>query len=402
MTDEFSKLIQQHEIRGWLGAYLDHTRDMEAHTSFHFFTALAVLGAVLKRRVYVDQIKFKLFPCYQVLISGPAGEAKKTTAANYGVRIGEATGEVTRLMSSGSPEKLWDRLHKLTMQTGSACGMLYAGEASTLLNKRDYASTMVEMLMELFDCPEDLPPRETFAHGSQPLKNVAVSCIFCSNEIMIASAMPEHAMRGGLPSRMITLNEQDSGGRTVPLLDEMPAPPTSRDWMISELTRFRFVTGKAAISNEGRVWFREWYGKLRARRKSVPDENMKPFFSRYSDHMLRVALGLSVQEMPDPQVPVIITDKHFLQADAVLEYVVERMPELYRFLGMGPFGTDYAKILALLMSAGGEMERSELGRKMSYKLSRPKLHELLDTLIMNGDMEMVKRNHEVICRMRTR
>ena len=395
MTDDFSTILRDTGVSGFLRDYVEHTRDMEAPTSFHFFTGLTVLGAVLKRRVYFDQIKFKLFPCYQTLLAGPAGEAKKTTAARYGVGLGLEAGELNTIMSSGSPERLWDRLHQISMEKGAACGMLYAGEMATLVNKRDYGSTMIEVLMVLFECNDLEPPRETFAHKSQPLKNVAVSALFCSNEDMLVHAMPPHAMKGGLPSRMLTIYEPDSGGRETPFLDEVPTPALPREKLVADLTRMRFVTGKVQIDPKARKWYRAWYSKVKNTRKTITDESMKPFFSRYPDHMVSVAIGLSVSEMEDTQAPVIIQEHHFLQADAVLEYMVARMPRLYRFLAMGPFGEAYAKVYSLVTGAPGqEMSFSELGRVMSNKLNRKQLQEVIDTMVQNGEVLHVRKEHD--------
>lgn len=395
MNDEFSTILRTTNVRGFLRDYVEFASCLEAPTSFHFFTGLTLLGAVLKRRVYFDQIRFKLIPCYQVLLAGPSGITTKTTASDCGVNLGLESGEITPIMSSGTPERLWDRLHKINQEKGAACGLLYAGEMATLIGKRDYSSTMIETLLVLFENRDYIPPRETFAHESQPLTNVAVSALFCSNAEMLVHAMPVHTMKGGLPSRMLAVYEEGDNGREAPFLDELDISPVTREELISRLVRFRFVTGKVQIDPAGRHWYRLWYSKLKKRLHTVTDENMKPFFSRYRSHMIQVAIGMAVSEMEDTQAPVIIQEHHFIQTEAVLEYMVERMPRLYRFLAMGPFGEAYAKVYSLVMSAPGqEMSFSELGRVMSNKLNRKQLQEVIDTMVQNGEVLHVRKDHD--------
>ena len=395
MTDDFTKILNAQDVGGWLRQYVEHTRDMEPPTSYHFFSGLAVLGAVLKRRVYLDMRRFRHFPCYQVLLAGPSG-VKKSTAGKYAIGIGTDSGHVDALMSAGSPEALWGKLAKLSAMHGEACGILFASEMATLVNNRDYASSMIEVLMAIFDCDDHIAPRETFKHASQPLKNVAVSALFCSNETMLTAAMPAHAMKGGLPSRMITLYETDSGGREVPFPDEMPEPPVSRDWLVTELTRFFFVKGRVGVDEPARKWFRAWYKAHK--RSKPPDENLEPFWNRYDGHILKLAIGLSVSEMEDTDAPVMIRARHFLQSDAILTYVVERMPGLYRFLAMGPFGTDYARVIKMVEDAGGEINRKDVQRRLVYP--RARVDELVETLIVNGEVIQVRNERGTLLRLR--
>lgn len=387
MTDEFYKILAGTRVGGFLRAYVEHTRNMEAPTSFHFFTGLVILGAVIKRRVFFDQGSFKLFPCYQVLLAGPAGEAKKTTAAEYGVDMGRRSGEVDSGFGAGSPEALWDHLARRTKAKGQAVDLLYAGEMANLVNCRDYSSNMIELLMSLFECRDKLPPRVTITHKTQELKDVAVSALFCSNEDMLMHAMPKHAMKGGLPSRMIMVYEAEATRAPIPFPKKQPKPPTALDDLVAQLTGFCYLKGEVSITPAGEDFYEDWYVKLPPRRRALVDSDLKPFFSRYGDHMIRVGMGLAMSEMTDMSAPVVIDAQHFIQAEAVLEYVIERLPALYRFFAMGPFGEDYNRALKIIDNAQGKILIADWSRKLGKgRLSQKQTNELLETMIYNGDV----------------
>jgi hypothetical protein len=96
---------------------------------------------------------------------------------------------------------------------------------------------------------------------------------------------------------------------------------------------------------------------------------MKPFYARLPNHMLRLAMLLSVCESRTENV--FITDEHLYQADRIMNWVLKWLPKVYSFMGVTNVGADARKIMLVLQNNGGRMARHELitkmvGRRWSY------------------------------------
>ena len=96
---------------GWLPAYLEWTEDHESPTSFHQWTALAILAIVLERRVWVCHRFFTFYPnLYVVLIAGSA-LCKKSSSILLGTEILEQIDNAPMALGQKmTPERLLVKL----------------------------------------------------------------------------------------------------------------------------------------------------------------------------------------------------------------------------------------------------------------------------------------------------
>lgn len=379
-VDDFLPLM--HNVKGWLADYVEHTKGMEAPTAFHFATGLTVLGASLKRRCWVDQNAYKIYPAVQTLLVGPSGKVKKSTTGNYGVRLigQERAGykpAFNRLLTSGTGEALFHELSVLTNKQEEATGLLYVSELGTFLGKQEYNTNLVQILTDLFDCPDFLR-RRTKGGGDEVLKNVAVSTLFCSNEDWLADAIPATAFGGGFFGRMLVFYQASTDrcfSRPRKISDE------ERDEIVNALEPVRFIKGEAILTPSADKLYDDYY--LRHKDEWPEEERIVPFYERLPDHVLRMSMLLSVSEDPKRESPVI-TERHIEKAIEILSWVFKYLPRVYSHLGGTKFGIDQVRIYEIIKRAGGQMEKQELGRRMSRRLSNKQLTEHLETMKLNG------------------
>jgi hypothetical protein len=71
----------------WLKAYCDFTATSEAPLDFHFWTGVSTVAAVLRRRVWKDELLFKWTPNFYIVFVGPAGIVTKSTTLNIGYQL---------------------------------------------------------------------------------------------------------------------------------------------------------------------------------------------------------------------------------------------------------------------------------------------------------------------------
>jgi hypothetical protein len=172
----------------------------------HHFTALAtVVGALLGRRVYVDNA-YPLYPNIYSLNVGRAGSTKKTTvqrlARDVGMRVDE---NLTIQSAAGSGEGLLEALSEADSSLGQMPVhrrlLLMQSELGQLLSKarQDGSGTLVSYILDLFDCPPVLNPRTR----SKPITayRPTLSLMAATTPAHLARYVQDADWYGGLGSR---------------------------------------------------------------------------------------------------------------------------------------------------------------------------------------------------------
>lgn len=384
-TDDFMPLM--HNVKGWLKDYVEHTKGMEAPTAFHFATALTTLGASLKRRTWVEQNAYRIYPAVQTMLVGPSGKVKKSTTANYGVKLMGTEKEGYKpffnlLQSSGTGEGLIHELSTITKKGGEATGLLYVSELGVFLGKQEYNVNLVQILTDLFDS-SDFMRKRTKGGGDEVLKNIAVSALFCSNEEWLADAIPASAFGGGFFGRMLVFY-QSSTDRCFPR--PTPISTEEKSIILNTLEPIRFIQGETKLTPPADKLFEDLYKK---HRKGWPEEErLIPFYERLPDHLLRTAMLLAISEEPTRDLPVV-TEKNITKSQEILEWVYKYLPRVYAHLGGSKFGSDHYRIYEIIRRAGGQIEERDLGRRMARRLSKKQLAEHLDTMMSNGVVQRI-------------
>lgn len=383
-TDDFMPVM--HGVKGFLKDYVEHTKGQEAPTAFHFATALTLLGASLKRRCWVDQNAYKIYPGVQCMLVGPSGKVKKSTSAKYGIELTWAEREgrkplYNRLQNSGTGEALIHELSVLSKK-GDATGLLFVSELGVFLGKQEYNVNLVQILTDLYDNP-DLLRRRTKSGGDEVLKNVAISSLLCSNEEWLSDAIPSSAFGGGFFGRMLVFY-QSSTDRSFSRPKKVP--DSEREILQEKLELVRFIQGETLLTPEADNAFEKLYNEHK--RDWPEEERLVPFYERIPDHILRLSMLLSISEDPTRNPP-IAAERHIYKAKEIIAWVFKYLPRVYAHLGGSKFGSDHYRIYETIRRAGGTMEERELGRRLARKLSKKQLQEHLETMMSNGVIQRV-------------
>jgi hypothetical protein len=395
-VDDFSPLIDDIKLGGWIRDYIEYTRGMEAPTPFHFATALTLLGASLRRNIYIDFGYFKIWPAVQSMLVAPSGKGKKSTAAEFGVQTLLKIMELKLfnvLPDSGSGEALQTELSQAWKREKEATGLLYISEMATFIGKQDYNVNLIQMLTDLFDS-RDAKRRRTSARGNEEMGDIAVSALMCSNPDWLSEAIPASAFGGGFFGRMLVFYQPDTD-RIFPY----PQAPDFRE----EVRLLEIVKRVSDIGKNGKQkatltpTAMRWYdGRYRELKKNWPtDERLVPFWERYSIHLLRMAMLITISDRikanDTPTEPIMHIHLDALeQADRLLGWILQYLPKVYRHVGGSLFGVDHNKIYEMILRHGGTMGDTELGRSMAHRMPRRTLKEHMDTLEKNGIVEPVR------------
>jgi hypothetical protein len=373
--DDFLPLIRHLGFEGtWLGRYVEHTLNMEAPTPYHFFSALAVLGAALKRQTWVDQGYYKVWPAVQTIIVGPSQKVKKSTSGAYAVGIGESSGRINRLMDEGTQEALKSELADLYESEGEACGLIFSSELATMLGEKDYNRDMVQTLTDIFDSRSAMR-RRTRGQGDILIRDIAVSFIGCSNETWLRRAIPPSAFEGGFMARVLLIWQ---GGTDRVFPRPVLASRDEEEFLKNWLAQVQLVRGEAVLTSAAETYYEEHY---RYMKENWPeDERLNPFWERFPDHMLRLAMLFSVSADNTQRGTIHVDRNHVHQAKEILDWVLRQLPKLYSILGMTQFGDEAMDIIQFIYRNKGVVTEGALRRKMLRRMSDSRLNDHLNML----------------------
>ena len=368
--DDFTELMPD----GLAKDYVDWLTKTEPPPSFHFFSFLACIGALLGRQCWIDQQIFKVHPSMVVLLTGPQA-VRKTTAMVHasGLAYGADPDRFDRFEKVTS-----EKLHSRLAGKNPAVGVLTLPEMTTVINKKDYQKTMIADLTNLWDNPDSLPV-ETMGR-QEILRDVALSSIMCSNERLLIQNLPADAFGGGFFSRILPIYEP------VPDPDRLFPEPSelSKDVkkeLVYGLVETARVKGPVNLTRIGSKLYAKYYKSIR---RNVPLEpNMANWVSRMATgHLLRIAMLIAICENRPEHV--YIDESHIQKAYDLLQWVCGRLPKLFNLLGTSGVGEDSQKVMNAILGNGGRIARDKLTGLVYGVMSAKQLDEHIRTLKQAG------------------
>ena len=91
VEDDFTCLLPK--MPSLLTQYVQHTAKTEWPAPYRAFCFLTVFGALLGRQISLDRNTYKVWPNMVCLIVGPTGEGRKTTCAEFAMKLAREADE---------------------------------------------------------------------------------------------------------------------------------------------------------------------------------------------------------------------------------------------------------------------------------------------------------------------
>ena len=424
---------------GWLSDYLDYAHFNEAPISFHFFSALAILGLGMRRNVVFDRDAFEYWPnTYSFLIGPTAGRKSQAMGMakavgkfsrrliesaqerHYSTTVGTGTDadpvydhRPIFLPKEVSPQKLIEMLQVRINQengfhyTNDSVGILMNDEVATLIGKTvKFSDDMIARLTDLYSA-EDTGGRATITWGEHKMRNICFSFVFGSAPSWIKTSVTANMFQGGFLNRSVFVYRQYKG-------DIIPHPdildPIAMHHLASALVPWSMINGPIVFyfeqNSEPRKWFDSWYSdnhpiKLE---KIHTDKRLVSYLSRKQDHLCRMAMLLQISDnmgsagLYESLGMVPIELQYLQQADRILTFEENYLPECFSWFGEMEDGEKTQMVLDAAQKVAktlgcNEFTRGEL-TKMMANVGRGKRMTLtkewmphLDQLIELGHIE---------------
>jgi hypothetical protein len=359
---------------------MEFTKYVEPPGRFHLWTALVILSATLARKVYKPRGLFTLYPNLYVGLIGPTGIGK-STAAEIGVNhFGET------IKSSGSEVMtgkitswyLYDWFGQMSQGSNPAVALIFSSELKTLLGDLNKAE-LVAMLTDIYGCPEDREYR-TKTHDIIRLQEVYLNLLVCSTPEWLTLGISADDISGGFTGRFIYVCEEKTE-RSFPFPEDFYGATEikeAKEVLVEDLARIATLEGPVIFTDEAVAKYTMWYSD---RMKELTEERLIGYYSRKRDHMMKVAMLLSVAEGDS----LVVTEGHLDLAQEILTKTEENMMVAFRGIVDDPV-LRYRDLVMRQVKDRGEVMMSELLARNTTRLDEEGLRKVLNTLQAEGKL----------------
>jgi len=361
---------------GWFEWYDQFTRESEPPLSYHIFSSLCILGASLGRRVFRRMGHFSIYPNYCVILIGPTGRVKKTTAAEISQKIIKNAVLCPILADQVTPERM------ISVLKESGHHFIFAPEMSVFFGKQQYNAGMIPKVLRILDSPAEYIA-ETQIREQEILTDLAVTFLGCTTPSLLTSSMPVEVVSSGFLNRFVLVVENDTE-RCFPTPAEPPRNIETK--LMKAVARMKGMTGEIFLSKEGTQWYDDWY---RARWRSVrkmTDENAVEVTERAPMHLLRTAMLTHLVQCDNFQ----ICQKCLETSLALITYTEQTAPKMFQTMKQTIGANDMDYVKGVIQKLGGAVDHSTLIRRVAQKMNSAGLKAHIKTLEEQGVIRVGK------------
>lgn len=378
------EVVHKHLKEGWLMDYLEFTAGNEAPEDFHLWVAMTVLGMALGRKVWYDDVYYKLYPNLYTILVSPPGVGKKTTAIDIGSNILiEACPDIKIIAEKATPEALAVRLSAPgeTLSEGGhakieskAEALLLAPELTTFLGREQYLESLVITLTRLYDCAPKLEV-STIKRKIETARNVFACLLGGTTPDELGRALPSSASGGGLLSRT-NIIQKDSSPRSMPFA--VRPDSTMRELLVSKLAQIhKEVSGPFDFTEGGKKWYHEYY--INWKRLLESGAIGRANIERQASHIIKIAIILCVSEGKTAM------DEDVLQRSFnILQMALRSTGDVVRLIDASLTGKLMELVVSSIKLFGGKCTQTQLMHRVYRKMNKQELRMCVETLNESG------------------
>ena len=395
---------------GWFGEYLELHAGMEVPLGWHFWSAVAIVGAMCQRNYLFDCGSFWIVPNQYVMLVGPTGEKKSTAISQAENLLQQANGllqewgdaqsppkapQLYVKIGRGSPEGFSDKiairedlaLHRITAEPYErgrthSCALIVNDEVVSILGRGQPGSDRwIDLLTALYtrkDWDEDL-------RGSKMryYRNIAVSALLGSTVDWLRDVCTPSSFAGGWMARVVYV-ERETSNRVFPnadIVDPVAAHGLARELHELGIPKNEEMRFSRAAYDFHDAWYRENH------KHKAGSWVMQGWYNRKDSHLRKLCMVLALMDRPRTHT---IEVRHIELALKLFSIEEQRMPRAFMNVVAKEPAVALDRMISTLRKAPGfEMKRSDLMRSC-YRVigDKRQLDMLIETGVATGYFEL--------------
>jgi hypothetical protein len=367
-------------LDNWLKAYLAYTAESMSPEDYHVWMGVSSIAAVLQRRVFYSYAYFTLYPNLFIVLVGPPGRCKKSTAMRMGREISGAVPNVNFSVDSTTRERLIQDMSQ-SYKDGMSSLTAHSTEFATFLTSS--GMDMVNFLTDIFDCPSEWT-HKTKGGGTNKIKAPYLNLVGATTPDWIAQGMPLDTIGVGFTSRVIFVF-QDTPRIKDPFAVLSPEQLALKDLLIQDLAHIaNALSGQYDFNPEAKEMYRHWDMAHQAKPNPTGDPRLSGYFERKPEHLRKLCMIMAASKRDE----LIITEEDFTDALRLLQRTESRMPEVFASLGRNPLYADQESAFVAFVSNPEGFTKGELLDRFGYNVRKEEMEEILETLIARNKVAL--------------
>jgi hypothetical protein len=343
-------------LKDWLTSYCEYVSYTEAPRKLHFWAGVSAIAGALRRKVWIDQVFFRWYPNFYIILVAPPGIAQKSTTVDnalnllhevpgihFGPEIVTWQALVTAFASSTETFEFKGKHHLMSSVT------CVASELGNLLNPREQA--LVDLLITLWDGKKRLR-KETKMSGSDTVQNIWANLIGCTTPHWIASNVPQVMVGGGLTSRMIFAYADQKEKTVAYLKDKVPSDHQDKmKELIHDLDCIaKELTGEYELLPDAIEWGTRWYDAMwkSGKMEGFSEDQYGGYLARKQTHVHKTAMVLAASARNE----LYITAEDLMVADRMLVELEPDIPKVFSKIGKSLASVQTDRFLEYLKRRG--------------------------------------------------
>lgn len=388
-------------FKNWLKAYCSFTISSEAPLEFHFWTGVSTIAAVLRRRVWKDELHFTWTPNFYIIFVGPAGVVTKSTTLNLGYKLLSQVPDI----HFGPDSMSWHGLAKdfekamayhpykdskgrdqQVLMSPLTCSI---SELGTFLRPDD--NSLISFLTDIWD-GKDRPFVHSTAMSTQiKIEGAWLNIIGATTPAWLQNNFPAALIGEGIGSRIIFIYADQKRH-----LQAYPSrTPRAKDFhateqkLVDDLKEMAKLIGPYDLTEDAYKWGEQWYKDHNSSRSpTMASERYGGYLARKQTHMHKLAMVLAASKRDE----LTIYPEDLIEANDILKAAEGSMIKVFESMGVVDEAKHIAELVAFV-KAHKWITADDLYRLCYNIMSKKDFKAAIEIAIKGELLEVIQRGN---------
>lgn len=386
----------------WLQAFLEYSSYGEAPRRMYFWVGVSAIAGALRRHVWIDEVYFRWYPNFYIIIVAPPGIVSKTTTTSIGMDLLRKVPGI----HFGPSVVTWEALVQ-----DFACAAeqfevdgefitqspltIESGEFGNLFDPKD--RKMVDIFVSLWDSKDGKFEKRTKMSGNDCVVNPFINMIACTTPAWISENFSRYLIGGGFTSRSVLVyagQKENYVAYPSEIAPTKEALRKMREMLVEDLEHISTqLMGEYTLTPEAIEWGTAWYHDHYANQIRKYDATLfGGYVARKQTHIHKLAMIIAASQGDT----LAITPDHLQTACQMMDDLEPDMHMVFSGIGKSEQSLNVDKLVTLVQRSGKITFREAYRQVHMFFPSSREFEEILTGLIKAGILRKGIESNELM------